>query len=542
MRCAFLPVLAAALFAAMADGAETRWRDQFLLIESAKADARPGLERLGAGFEKEVGAAPDSEVAKFLRAESFEKWKTFEDEHLRFSYPDFPGMKVEVVPRGDTKPIPIYGAPLRTSPRGFTQIYRVAVGEITWAMLFLQKAEQLNRGVCFCGAVVLETLLPHDGSLYAYSLLETGELKSMQALGDGWRVELFEWTHSPLTPALYLALAESVVLKHPSPRTEAEWRDFTLREEERRADVQFGWLRRGMKQEEAVALLGQPTRQSPNELVYERINKELLAKNTIRVPLRDGAFQGFSSECWKYEEIPPDRGTLAWAQKLTEDYRDKPAPKRGKQFIKDAKEGMESFLQKAPTLKDQEWNDWCAVVMKLAEAGVRDTRVIPIITARFLSPEDTMHYAAQILNQYQAPGRQELYLKRLRLTLADAGKFPKNEHRDWPFGDFYDLMSLLGPAKDRGALVREGLTHAHASIRGDSLLFLKWLPKDEARLAAKRGLVDADKRVRYFAAKALAEGLATVNESSVLEARLELESEEDVREQLREALARSRRK
>jgi len=214
--------------------------------------------------------------------------------------------------------------------------------------------------------------------------------------------------------------------------------------------------------------------------------------------LSDGAFQGFRGECWIYEEIPPDRATLQWARALIEDRWDKPAPKRGKQFAKDAKQGLESFLQKAPTLKSQEWNDWCAFVSKFAEAGVRDTRVIPIITARFLSPKDTMHYAAQILNQYQAPGRQELYLKRLRLTLAEAGKFPKNEHRDWPFGDFYDLMLLLGSSKDRGVFAREGLTQAHASIRGDSILFLKLLPKDEARLAARRSLMDANQRERFF--------------------------------------------
>jgi hypothetical protein len=534
-------MLAVCAFAHVA-AEEVRWRDQFLLIERAKTtDPGTGIERLGEDL-KSVGAAPDSEVAKFLRAESFEKWKVFEDEHLRFSYPDFPGMKVEVISRGEAKRVPVYGAPVRTAAYSFAYVYRVAVGEITWALLFLQKTEHLDRNICLCGAVVLEALLPHDGCLYAYSLLEAGELKTMQALGDGWRVQLFEWTHSPLTPAMYLALAESVVLKHPLARSEQEWRDFIQREENLRSDVQFGWLRRGMKVDEVIAVLGKPTRQSKRELIYEEVNNEFLSKRTIRVPLNESAFRGFSGDCWKYEDIPPERGTFQWAQKLTESLGETPLKKRSKAFQRDARLALDSFLQEAPNAKDGRRDQWFAVVASLAKIGLRDARVLPLARQCLLDSSATAHHAEWVLKEYQAPDRVELYQSRIRLTLDGAAETLDKKYLSFtPLGDLHNLLVFLGSAEGRAPFVREALRHPHPSIRADAALFLDSLPTAEARPAALHGLEDESERVRQWSARALAQKLATAEDTEVLEAKLREEKNQEVREALTAALARSKR-
>lgn len=531
----FLLIAAAGPWLCDATGAPP-WREEFLLIDRAGSTAPVG-SRIAAG---EAGVAPDSPLGRFLAAETFENWTLFEDEHLRFEHPAFPGMKVELSTPEEPKRIPIYGQPLRSAARAPATIYRITVGGITWALLFLQKAGDLDRGICFCGAVVVETLLPHDGALYAYSLLETGELKSMQALGDGWRVQLFEWTHSPLTQPMFLALAESIVLKHPHARSEEEWRDFSLQSPTRRDDALFGWLRRGMKTAEVLALLGQPTRQTKSELSYEKINKEFLSKYTRRVPLRDGAFEGFTGDCWKYEEIPPDRGTRQWALQLTERLGETPFKKRSKRFQQDARLAVKKFLAEAPHAENESWNRWCHVISDLAEIGLREPRVIPLVEQRFLEPTTPMSYGAWVLKNYEVAGREELFKKRLRLAFDDAGRAPGEDELFHPLRDTHNLLSFVG-AKERVPFVREGLRHPHAAIRKDAAYFLDSLPTEEAHAAALRGLEDENEHVRDWSARALAQKLATAEDAPLLEAKLRGEKSESVRAELGKALERSKR-
>src|SRR4051812_1195667 len=91
-------------------------RSRYLLIEPPK-ERWEGEAIMRSAIFKATHVEPDSELGKFLQSSSIAKWKTFEDEHVRFDYPDFVDFKV--LAAGD-EPAPgtaIYGGPIGTVNR-----------------------------------------------------------------------------------------------------------------------------------------------------------------------------------------------------------------------------------------------------------------------------------------------------------------------------------------------------------------------------------------------------------------------------------------
>lgn len=108
------------------------------------------------------------------RMKTFEEWKQYEDERVKFSYPAHGGIELQVEERR--------GRPDDAEPAALDYVLRVE-GEVMMMMrLRLKKAEWLNDGVCLCGARVYERYRVSNGQLFRYSFLEDGTMKRMQVL------------------------------------------------------------------------------------------------------------------------------------------------------------------------------------------------------------------------------------------------------------------------------------------------------------------------------------------------------------------------
>ena len=147
----------------------------------------------------------------------FAEWVRYEDEFVSFSYPKDVRVSLEIKSPGD--PIPILGSPVSSSENSFFRCYRLTFKGATYCLLLLDRTNDFDDGVCFCGHVAYEKYLEHHGSLYRFSLFDNGVFKKIQMLGDGLRLVLFEWTHMPISQQVYAQIALSVRFRQPPRRS-----------------------------------------------------------------------------------------------------------------------------------------------------------------------------------------------------------------------------------------------------------------------------------------------------------------------------------
>jgi hypothetical protein len=118
----------------------------------------------------------------------------------------------------------IYGGPVGTVGRQSNRYYTIGAEKLTWAVVMLQEGEWFDDGICLCGAVSLRVFVPDGGCLRAYDLLEDGRIKKMQVLGAGQRVQVFEWTHLPMTQGPEdLALLKTTCLQQLKSCPGGDW-------------------------------------------------------------------------------------------------------------------------------------------------------------------------------------------------------------------------------------------------------------------------------------------------------------------------------
>jgi hypothetical protein len=147
-------------------------------------------------------------VAEIVKTGSFAKWKTFEDERVKFLYPDHEAVTVEVK---TDEPVPVDGDRVSDVDTSFSRAYRLTAGGETLTVLMLKDgAEWFDDGICLCGEIVYDRYLVRDGRFYRFGFLEDGVMKKMEVLGDRERLMMFEWTHSPIHPEVYRKIARSV--------------------------------------------------------------------------------------------------------------------------------------------------------------------------------------------------------------------------------------------------------------------------------------------------------------------------------------------
>lgn len=513
-------------------------RERYLLIESGK---KPDEEsRLGAYVFEETGIKKDSELGKLFQMKTIPKWKVFEDERVRFSYPDHPGVTVRTADKRALLGIRVYGGPVGSVNRKSSRYYTIGSDAATWAVIMLQSEPWLDEGICLCGAVALRVYVPDQGCLRAYDLLEDGQLKKMQVLGDGVRLQVFEWTHIPMSQESYLRLTESVTLKNAGSKSAAEW-TAAFQEHATNRDP-AGWLVPGMGENEVIALLGQPTSRQKSlfskksTLIYKQTDEDKEWLITTSIPLPGGQFRSLSKRWRVTKEVPPALSTLRWALKRVEDDERKPA----KAELVQLKAACLARLKSCPA---SQWNQWCQVASRLVKnEGWKEPALGPLIASRFLDKNVVVNFASILMGDLNPPGTQELVRKRLRFALDESAKPASMKDKYLhvsPIGEFHNLVCQIEPKEQRLPFIREGIAHTHRAVRWSAYLWwLDRLPPDEALTAALKGLSDEDESVREQAAEAFEKSMGAKKHVPILEKHLATETDERTRESLSKAIQR----
>jgi hypothetical protein len=241
-------------------------------------------------------------------------WKTFEDDVVSFEIPDDPLLKVDVLSPEEPGSITIVGGTVGNADRSFERAYRISLDRLApYLTLFVREADAFDDGTCFCGAISFSKWIATAGNLLQFDLLETGEVKKVQALGAKHRAVLLEWTHSALKQQAYARIGRSLRLKQTSPATAEEWRARMNAQPEGWAKrPSFGWLEPNDGAERVREILGKPTRIEGDRWVYVMEGRYSDSdgagwRTTRKVRMKNGTFTRLENNWVKWENLEPAR-------------------------------------------------------------------------------------------------------------------------------------------------------------------------------------------------------------------------------------------
>lgn len=505
-----------------------------LNAEISEQDLGAFRRPMGKGNQSFVTERTKGVVAVIAKTESFQKWKSFEDDKVKFSYPDHEAITVEV--KSD-KPLPVDGDRVSSVDTSFSRAYRLVADGETLLVLMFKEADWLDDGVCFCGEVVYNRYLVRNGHLRRFSFLENGVMKQMQVLGDGERVMMFEWTHLPIHPAVYRQIARSLELKKKGSWTEADCRKRVL---DRYGPVgMVGWFDEGSTDETVEKMLGKPTRTVRGIHVWDYPKTEDGYRWTERLslPFAGGKLSRFDSSYYDsvWDNREAIKGDIPWMMEVAEPYEAPPV--RGKQARKMPeglqKELLSLFLEKAQN-KDTDFNLLCQVLKVLVEQGVRDEKALDIVRKRFAT--EGGHYAAWVLHKAGQAEDVTLFVDKVRQAYKAAKDDPK---WDWASSDLHNWLAFIPDSDERYAdLLREGLTSPNADVRESAFYFLDSasIPAEERKVFVRAGLRDSSARVRSSSTRYYAKQKMSDADWELLRKAAEQEKDESTLKKMEEML------
>jgi len=489
----------------------------------------------GVQVERHVAKSADGVLAEIEGIASFEKWKPFEDDRVRFCYPDHEAISLDVKPRGTV----VDGSRVSDVDTSFSRAYGLVADGQNLAVLMLADADWFDDGICLCGAIVYSRYLVRDGHLYRFSFLEDGVLKKMQVLGDGERLMMFEWTHSPIHPAVYRRIARSVELKRKGPWDEDDCRKLVM---ERYGPEGFvGWFDEGTSAKTVTSFLGGPSRtEGGGTRVWEYPKEEDGYRWTERLslPFVDERLVRFNSSYYDsgWSEREAIRGGVPWMKQEAEPF-DSPLVRgaKAKEMPEQLKkELLGLFLEKADD-PDEDFGGLCQVLKVLVVQGVQDKKALDIVRRRFA--EEGGHYAAWVLHEAAHVEDVALFVDKIRQIYRVAKEEP-DENFDIS-ADLHNWLAFI-PDDDKRypSLLRDGLGSPNASVRRSAYFFLDSAPFPlEERLAFVRsGLRDPDKRVRFWASGFYARNEMSNEDWKLLKDAAEHEKDEHTRKEMNEVL------
>lgn len=488
-------------------------------------------------FENELGRKlTEKEIQAFQHTDK-RQWKTFEDEFIRFEIPDDPLIRVQVVETQVNNPIRVVGGVASMADNRFERAYWIKVGDsMHYGAILLKEADWLDEGICLCGAIAFKKCVIQDGTLLEFSLLESGEIKKVQALGARHRAVLFEWTHSVIPQAFYARIGGSLRLKEPSPHTAQKWQALT--EKKRGWMGRMAWLEKGSSGAEVEELLGNPTRKDKNQWVYVRDYWKDSGhgfKVTAKLGFQGGQFKELAADYLDGEQLPPKHGTVAWAEEQLkkqasgEDMEAQKAADRSR----DMPIMVELFLKHAPDATADEWSYLTGMVESMADKGWKDDRLLEMVLQRFTEPGFACHNAVNILEAYDYKDTQAVVTKCLDAELAKPA-----EKQEW----LSPLISALTPENPAFVrLVSQLSIHPDFQTRSSIYELAVKLPQNEAVPILLKALAENNEYLRQMAAESLA-SVARQADVSALQQFFEKEQAPEVKKGLQNAIKAARRR
>jgi hypothetical protein len=454
-----------------------------LLMEITEGDFGPGSIDMLEGQEKRKLTADEKAV---FGGTDDGRWKTFEDDFVRFDLPDHPLLKVDVVTPEKRNRIRVVGDAVGTTNNRFQRAYRMTVNDLPFGVLLLSEAEWFDDGICLCGPIVHKTCILKEGTLIEFSLLPEGRVKKVQALGAKHRAVLFEWTHSVLTAERYQRIGASIRLKQRSNRSIDDWMAIERKHRDESDRLGLAWLRRDDAEARVRSLVGTPTRNENGTWVFEKEDWDEDGSGrlvSLSLNMKEGKFAGFPSEIWDSQELAPRQGTPSWAEKLAEKQPENNS-KTGK-LPQDVVAIYDEFKKQAP--KSPAWDKWCQIAHELTKKGYRDESLKSVAASRFLHTEVEQHHSAWLMDDYPTEETEDLFRKRVRMVLDDCRDASKS-----PITDPHEIWNLFSfmKMKDKASLdlLREAGGHRHDTVRSSAYGQAESLPQEEARTLAKKAI------------------------------------------------------
>lgn len=476
------------------------------------------------------------ERAVFERTDAGE-WTTFEDEVIRFEHPAHPLFSVTVLDEKKREPIRVVGGVASMADNSFQRAYHLKVGDLYYGVILVREADWFDEGICLCGPVVFKKCLLADGTALEFSLLPSGNVKKVQALGAKHRAILFEWTHSVIPQSAYARLGRSLRFKQTSTRSQEEWH--AISKQKRGVSGLVAWMERGDSASKVRSLLGTPTRTEGETLEY--VTEDWSAdgdgyRTTQRVNLKGGVFDRFEPDWTKWEELPPKSGTLAWARARLEHWESDKASDTDKEAVmpQELAQMMELFLKNGAAAKDPAWGEWSGIARGAVELGLKDRRVLDVVLQRYQEEGLGHFYSNAILEAFEFPGRQALFEGRAKILLGRAKPDAGGE-----LNNLFAMMDRNSPAYE--AFITSGCAHADPDTRHTAYNFADGLPRTTALTLLRKGLEDTDDSARIMAAFSIDE-VVTRADVGWLRTQLAKEKNEDVRRALEQAIEAAKEK
>jgi len=481
----------------------------------------------------------EPDLRTVAEANAFAKWKKHEDESVTFEYPEDPRITLEVM--GPEKGFRVTGGRVGTTENTWFRNYLLKLGGTSYCAMMLDRKADFDDGVCFCGAVVLEKYLFHNGALFRFSLLKDGQVKKVQVLCNGLRLEFFEWTHMPIHQDVYVRIALSVRMKN-GPCDESKMRERVLAKYG--AEGRLGFLELGMSKEDVLRLLGKPTQEDHERLIFTSLDGRW--ETTARIDLPSGVFRGLGEGWRSLRQLPPKRGTPRWIGEMAgrwfgDDYE------LGERTKDDVQYMFNRFVELGPTARGSDWVYLCGGMDALCQDGEKDPRVYRIVASRLFDTTLRQSDAAEFLHRYDPNGSQPLFVKLVKLIYEEARTPPKPESRPdgWLAASdaLWYIYEFIGEdAPEYPGIVFTGMNHPADVVRYQA--FRQWqskLPSTEVLAFLRKGISDKSWEVRQESARAFLEEYGEEEDITLLQDRLKKEKEVLIRQDIEKAIERLKR-
>lgn len=457
-------------------------------------------------------------VPERLQLDTSSPWKSYSDEFVSFTYPNDQRLSLNVLEPGEG--FTVQGGVVSSAENSWFRTYELKANDSPYCVIMLERADHFDDGICFCGAVELESYLFHNQAIFRFSLMEGGTMKKVQALSNGLRIVFFEYTHLTIPQDAYKKIAMSVRFKNRA----CNEKEIRLKLFQKYGfESRIGFLRRGMVRSDLLDLLGPPHHEKGDSLFYVAKEDEGCAR--FELSLTGGVFRELPEE-WR-EELPPERGSLKWMQSAAS----------SKQLTdEDVKLVFDEFAKRAPEADFDIWCRLCQVAYELTDRGYRDSRVLTIVRNRRPTQMYGLgHYAHLILHKYDPIGSKPLFVKILDLSFDEA----RLQQEEYPGFDTSNLILFLGTDHPEfRRLVLEAMDHPSKGIRGDG--YSRWhdLPPADVLPRVRQGLRDASDTVRENSAEALAELSSDEADMTLLKECLKNEQDDHVWDDIFAAIER----
>jgi hypothetical protein len=478
-------------------------------------------------------APANPELLEFAQRDSFENWKSYSDEHIGFYYPDFPGVRVEVV--GATDPLPLI-APTMVPPESSSFIkYRITAGDTgTLCVLTLAHTDEFDDAQRAPHPEIFHRFTPCGGGLLRTSFTASGQVRRAELLGKSVRVSLLDWPHLAIHQDPYLRIATSIQLARPYAKLrnlrQAAVKKYGL-------EGKLGFLDHGVSESEIISIVGQPAARDPERGIFEYFRSRDGEDFYYTLAVQNGMFAGFGKDWREVSRNAPSEGSVRWMFEKT-DYRVGEAGGAGYNLgaltDADAQNVFDRFVELGPTAGSEDWGLLCGAIANLAQHGLDDQRVVEIARVKLDSPDLDPDPALLALEACNSDFAKAAIAEHIIANFASAELEPATlEH-------FYTLIAYLGKSYPASAqLIDRALSHQSVSVRELGFKYCSWLPEKFATPHLEAGLQDASTEVRRSCASAFAEGLGDpARHPKLLSMCLSQESDEEVKLLLQEALQR----